>query len=148
MLILLVFAFGIGMPETYGREIARRRNRARGLPPPAQPLAESGVTIGQMVTVTVVNPLKQLFLEPLVAMVCFALALDWAVTFQWFITVRSCCRPCTASAPSARVWRSSLRLAALRSRLRARLPWSRLCTGAPAGPWLSRSGFSRPCMAA
>ncbi|KAF2193242.1 MFS general substrate transporter [Zopfia rhizophila CBS 207.26] len=87
MLILIVFAFGIGMPETYGREIPRRRNKTRGLAPPQQPPAESGVTIGQMATVTVLNPLKQLFLEPIVTMICFCLALNWVVTFQWFITV-------------------------------------------------------------
>jgi DHA1 family multidrug resistance protein-like MFS transporter len=75
------------MPETYGREIPRRRNRTRGLAPPHQPPAESGVTIAQMVTVTVVNPAKQLALEPIVAMISFTLALNWAVTFQWFITV-------------------------------------------------------------
>jgi len=37
--------------------------------------------------VTVVNPLKQLVLEPIVVMISFTLALNWAVTFQWFITV-------------------------------------------------------------
>lgn len=87
MLILLTFAFGIGMPETYGREIPRRRNRNRGLPAPHQPPAESGITIAQMTTVTVINPAKQLILEPIVAMISFTLALNWAVTFQWFITV-------------------------------------------------------------
>ena len=87
ILILGVFAFGIGMPETYGREIPRRRNKTRGVAPPHQPPAESGVTIAQMVMVTVVNPLKQLALEPIVAMISFTLAVNWAVTFQWFITV-------------------------------------------------------------
>jgi drug/metabolite transporter superfamily protein YnfA len=87
MLILLTFAFGIGMPESYGREIPRRRNKTRGLPAPHQPPAESGITIGQMATVTVLNPAKQLVLEPIVAMISFTLALNWAVTFQWFITV-------------------------------------------------------------
>jgi len=87
MLTLLVFAFGIGMPETYGRKISRRRNKYRGQAPPVLPLAESGITISQMVTVTVLNPIKQLLLEPIVAMISFTLALNWAVTFQWFITV-------------------------------------------------------------
>ena len=87
MLTLLTFAFGIGMPETYGREIPRRRNRTRGLPPPSQPLAESGVTISQMATITILNPLKMLVSEPLVIIISFTLALNWAVTFQWFITV-------------------------------------------------------------
>ncbi|PVH95396.1 MFS general substrate transporter [Periconia macrospinosa] len=87
MLILIVFAFGIGMPETYGREIPRRRNKARGLAPPHQPPAESGVTISQMAMTTIINPLKQLVLEPIVIMISFTLAVNWAVTFQWFITV-------------------------------------------------------------
>jgi DHA1 family multidrug resistance protein-like MFS transporter len=83
----MTFALGVGMPETYGREILRRRSKARGLAPPNLPLAESGVTIAQMTTITVINPLKQLALEPIVAMISFTLALNWAVTFQWFITV-------------------------------------------------------------
>lgn len=87
MLILVVFAFGIGMPETYGREIPRRRNKNRGLAPPHQPPAESGVTIAQMAKITLLNPTKQLIFEPIVVMISFALALNWAVTFQWFITV-------------------------------------------------------------
>jgi len=87
MLTLVVFAFGIGMPETYGREIPRRRNKNRGLTPPPQPPAESGVTISQMVMVTVLNPIKQLVLEPIVAIISFTLAFNWAVTFQWFISV-------------------------------------------------------------
>ncbi|KAF2109930.1 major facilitator superfamily domain-containing protein [Lophiotrema nucula] len=87
MLILVVFAFGVGMPETYGREIPRRRNKNRGLAPPHQPPAESGITIAQMATITIINPLKQLILEPIVLMISFTLALNWAVTFQWFITV-------------------------------------------------------------
>ncbi|KAH8710159.1 major facilitator superfamily domain-containing protein, partial [Phaeosphaeriaceae sp. PMI808] len=87
ILIAGTFALGVGMPETYGREITRRRNKARGLAPPHQPPAESGVTISQMAMVTVMNPLKQLAFEPIVAMTSFTLALNWAVTFQWFITV-------------------------------------------------------------
>jgi DHA1 family multidrug resistance protein-like MFS transporter len=86
-LTLVVFAFGIGMPETYGRAILLRRNKARGLAPPHLPPAESGITIRQMATVTILNPLQQLVLEPVVIMISFALALNWAVTFQWFITV-------------------------------------------------------------
>lgn len=87
MIILVVFAFGIGMPETYGREIPRRRNRTQGLAPPHQPPAESGVTIGQITTITVLNPLKQLALEPIVIMIAFTLALNWGAAFQFFITV-------------------------------------------------------------
>jgi DHA1 family multidrug resistance protein-like MFS transporter len=86
-LTLVVFAFGIGMPETYGREILLRRNKTRGLAPPHLPPAESGITIQQMATVTIINPLQQLVLEPIVIMISFTLALNWAVTFQWFITV-------------------------------------------------------------
>ena len=87
IVILFAFALGVGMPETYGREIVRRRAKARGMPVPMQSPAESGVTIGQMVTVTVINPLKMLVMEPIVMMISFTLALNWAVTFQWFITV-------------------------------------------------------------
>jgi DHA1 family multidrug resistance protein-like MFS transporter len=87
MLHLLIFFLALGMPETYGREIPRRRNKNRGLAPPPQAPAESGVTLPQMATITILNPLKQLILEPIVLMISFCLALNWAVTFQWFITV-------------------------------------------------------------
>ena len=87
ILALIVFALGVGVPETYAREIPRRRNRARGLAPPHQPPAESGITIAQMIKVTVINPIKQLALEPVVTMIAFALALNWGAAFQFFITV-------------------------------------------------------------
>jgi MFS transporter, DHA1 family, multidrug resistance protein len=84
---LAAFLFAVGMPETYGREIPRRRNRYRGLPPPHQPPAESGVTLAQMARITVISPLAMLVSEPLVIMCTIYLGLNFAVVFQWFITV-------------------------------------------------------------
>lgn len=40
-----------------------------------------------MATVTVLSPVKQLALEPIVAMIAFTLALNWGAAFQFFITV-------------------------------------------------------------
>ena len=81
------FLFAVGMPETYGREIPRRRNRYRGLAPLNQPPAESGVTIAQMFRITVLTPLRMLVTEPIVILCSFYLGLNFAVVFQWFITV-------------------------------------------------------------
>ncbi|OCK86071.1 MFS general substrate transporter [Lepidopterella palustris CBS 459.81] len=87
MITLVVLVFGIGIPETYGREIPRRRNRRRGLAPPHQSPAESGVTFGQMFQVTVLTPLRMLVTEPVVIMTSLYLGFNFALVFQWFITV-------------------------------------------------------------
>ncbi|KAF2462132.1 major facilitator superfamily domain-containing protein [Lineolata rhizophorae] len=90
--VTMVFAcasllFGLGMNETYGREIPRRRNRYQGRPPPKQPPAESGVTLSQMVRITVITPLVMAVTEPVVIMCTIMLGFSFAVIFQWFITV-------------------------------------------------------------
>jgi DHA1 family multidrug resistance protein-like MFS transporter len=86
MLGLAAYLFGIGAPETYAREIVRRRSRRHGVPHKL-PLAESGVTLRDMAQVTFFAPLKMLVTEPLVIMISLYLALNFAVLFQWFITV-------------------------------------------------------------
>lgn len=79
-------AFGAFMPETYGREILRTRIRYNrsGI---RLPCAQSGVTISEMARITFLTPLKMLFAEPLVILITLYLGLNFAVLFQWFISV-------------------------------------------------------------
>lgn len=57
--------FGIAQPDTYPREIQRRRAR-RNNQPLSLSKAESGVTFKEMAIVTFVVPLKMLVSEPIV----------------------------------------------------------------------------------
>lgn len=86
MLGIAAYLLGIGSPETYAREIVRRRAKRHGVPHKL-PLAESGVTLKEMAQITFFTPLKMLVTEPLVIMISLYLALNFAVLFQWFITV-------------------------------------------------------------
>jgi MFS family permease len=63
MLIAVVYGFGGMMPETYPREILRRRARKAGVPHNL-PKAQSGVTIGEMAHLTIVQPVMMLFSAP------------------------------------------------------------------------------------
>ncbi|MCJ1369237.1 hypothetical protein MMC20_000447 [Loxospora ochrophaea] len=87
MLALAVYLLGIGVPETYGREILRSRARRRGLAPPNLTKALSGVTFAEMARVTFFTPLKMLIAEPVVMLITLYLGLNFAVIFQFFITV-------------------------------------------------------------
>ena len=60
-----VYLFGIAQPDTYPREIQRRRAK-RNNQPLNLPRAQSGVTLKEMATVTLIEPLKMLFSEPIV----------------------------------------------------------------------------------
>lgn len=86
IVIAAAFLFAIGMPETYQREIPRRRARLTGKPFHQEP-AQSGVTISQMFRVTVLDPIRMVFTEPIVALASAMLIFNFAVVFQWFITV-------------------------------------------------------------
>lgn len=83
-LIIAVPAYllGIGVPETYPREILRSRARLGGY---AINLAkaESGVSFGEMAETTLVNPLIMAVSEPVVILVTLYLSLNFAVLFQW-----------------------------------------------------------------
>jgi DHA1 family multidrug resistance protein-like MFS transporter len=82
------FLFGLGIPETYGREIPRRiAKRAGRFESFTEPPAQSGVTIAQMLKITVVTPAVMLVSEPIVMLCSLSLLFNWAVLFQWFITV-------------------------------------------------------------
>jgi MFS transporter, DHA1 family, multidrug resistance protein len=86
MLGLAAYLLGIGVPETYPREIVRRRAKRHGVEH-RLPLAESGVTLAQMIQITFFTPIRMLFTEPIVILVSLYLALNFAVLFQFFITV-------------------------------------------------------------
>lgn len=74
------------MPETYGREILRTRIRYNrsGI---KLPCAQSGVTQAEMARITFLTPIKMLVTEPLVILISLYLGLNFAVVFQWFISV-------------------------------------------------------------
>lgn len=86
MVIAAAFLFGIGMSETYQREIPRRRARRAGKVLNQEP-AQSGVTLSQMVRVTVLDPIRMIFTEPIVILTSAVLIFNFAVVFQWFVTV-------------------------------------------------------------
>jgi MFS family permease len=86
VVIAASFLLAIGMPETYQREIPRRRARRMGKSFHQEP-AQSGVTVPQMFRVTVLDPVRMIFTEPIVALASAMLIFNFAVVFQWFITV-------------------------------------------------------------
>lgn len=82
--IAVVYAFGNMMPETYPREIIRRRARKAGVPHNL-PKAQSGVTLREMAYLTVVQPLAMLFTDPITFSSTLYLAFLFGTVFQWFI---------------------------------------------------------------
>ncbi|KAL8972638.1 MAG: hypothetical protein Q9183_000442 [Haloplaca sp. 2 TL-2023] len=86
MIALAAFLLGVGVPETYPREILRSRARNSGnIVNLAK--AESGETLFEMAQTTLLTPLAMAVSEPVVIMVTFYLCLNFAVLFQWFISV-------------------------------------------------------------
>src|SRR2546423_14951063 len=86
MLIAVVYAFGGMMPETYPREIIRRRARKAGTPHNL-PKAQSGVTLSEMAHLTVVQPVVMLFIDPITFFSTLYVAFIFGTVFQWFIAV-------------------------------------------------------------
>jgi DHA1 family multidrug resistance protein-like MFS transporter len=86
IVIAAVLLFGIGMSETYQREIPRRRARRAGRKFQQEP-AQSGVTASQMARVTILDPIRMLFTEPIVGLISVVLIFNFAIVFQWFVTV-------------------------------------------------------------
>ncbi|GAM84757.1 hypothetical protein ANO11243_027580 [Dothideomycetidae sp. 11243] len=86
MLIAAVLIFSFFMPETYGREILRRRARKQGIPHNL-PKAESGVTLGEMAKVTVVQPVVMFFTDPITFLTTIYVSFLFGTIFQWFIAV-------------------------------------------------------------
>ena len=86
MVCLAAFLLGIGVPETYGRVIVRKRASRTGKPH-SLPAAASGTTVAAMAKITVIDPISMLFTEPLVAMFTLYVSFIFGTTFQWFIAV-------------------------------------------------------------
>jgi DHA1 family multidrug resistance protein-like MFS transporter len=87
MVCLLAYLFGLGVPETYGREILRQRARNLHMPPPTLAPAESGVTLGAMARVTILNPIKMLVADPITIGISLYLGFNFAVLFSFFISI-------------------------------------------------------------
>lgn len=86
MISLAAFLFGIGMPETYPREIARARARRAGVPHKLAP-APSGTTIPAMARITIVDPLKMLVTDPITTLTALYLGFNFGVLFSFFISI-------------------------------------------------------------
>ena len=86
ILAVAVYLFGIAQPDTYPREIQRRRAKRNGVPLKLMD-AQSGVTLRDMSIVTFFVPLKMLVTEPIVIALSFEVGFIFAVTFQWFIAI-------------------------------------------------------------
>ncbi|KAL8722696.1 MAG: hypothetical protein Q9225_000863 [Loekoesia sp. 1 TL-2023] len=86
MIAVAAYLLGIGVPETYPREILRSRAHRGGYKINLAK-AESGVTLGEMAQTTLLTPLAMAVSEPVVIMITLYLALNFAVLFQWFIAV-------------------------------------------------------------
>ena len=87
MLALAAFLLGIGVPETYPREILRRRAKISGNAGPKLAKAESGETLGEMIKITLFTPLQMMFTEPLVVIATLYVAFNFGVLFSFFISV-------------------------------------------------------------
>ncbi len=74
------------MPETYPREIQRRRAKRTGMDLHLFP-AESGVTLKEMSIVTILDPIKMLFTEPIVIGLSLYVAFIFGTIFQFFISI-------------------------------------------------------------
>lgn len=86
MLALAAYLLGVGMPETYPREIMRQRAKRTGI---AQnmPKAPSGVSLREQLQVTFLTPVSMLFVEPIVIIATIYLGFNFAVIFSLFIVV-------------------------------------------------------------
>ena len=86
MITLAAYLFGIGMPETYGREIVRTRARRAGVPHKLMP-AESGTTIPAMARITIINPLIMIVSDPITILTSLYLGFNFGVLFSFFISI-------------------------------------------------------------
>lgn len=86
-----VLLVSINMPETYQREIPRRRaryqNKSRAQVVAAQTPAESGTTLAAMIKCTVIQPAIMVVTQPIVCLTSMIMFFTFALTFQWFISV-------------------------------------------------------------
>ncbi|KAK5717389.1 hypothetical protein LTR15_009283 [Elasticomyces elasticus] len=91
IVLAIVFLFGLGQSETYQREIPRRRARHSGTSRKdfirRQDPALSGESLGEMLRITVFDAIIGPFTDPVIALSTLFLLSNFAVVFQWFISV-------------------------------------------------------------
>lgn len=87
MISLAAYLFGIGVPESYPREILRQRARNLHMPPPKLAPAESGVSLGEMARVTILHPIKMTVTDPITIGISLYLGFNFAVLFSFFISI-------------------------------------------------------------
>ncbi|KAK3645476.1 hypothetical protein LTR22_014738 [Elasticomyces elasticus] len=91
IVLAIVFFFGLGQSETYQREIPRRRARYSGTSRKdfirRQDPALSGESLGEMLRITVFDAIIGPFTDPVIALSTLFLLSNFAVVFQWFISV-------------------------------------------------------------
>lgn len=78
MLCAFVTIFGIGISESYQREIPRRRAKREGRKLQQDPPL-SGSTLGEMIRITGIDPIRQLFTEPVVMLSTIFVTFNFAV---------------------------------------------------------------------
>ena len=86
IITLPALLFGVAMPETYGREILRRRARRNGQSIKLAKAA-SGVTFSEMAQLTVISPIKMAITEPIVIGLSLYVGLIFALIFQFFVAI-------------------------------------------------------------
>ena len=86
MVALCLYIFGFMIPETYARQILRRRARKAGVPPKLEK-ALSGETLAEMSQITIVTPVKMLFSEPIVIFATLYVSFLFGTIFQFFISI-------------------------------------------------------------
>ena len=86
ILCAAILLFGIGMSESYQREIPRRLAKRSGRVLQQDPPL-SGSTFGEMAKITVVDPIIQTFSDSIVMMSVLILVFNFAVVMQFIITV-------------------------------------------------------------
>lgn len=86
MFCLLALAVGLGMPETYPREIVRRDARRHGVRHSLSP-ALSGDTFGKMTKHTIIDPAIMIVSEPIVIGSALLVGTSFAVIFGLFTAV-------------------------------------------------------------
>ncbi|KAK4561546.1 hypothetical protein LTR86_004225 [Recurvomyces mirabilis] len=91
IIMAVIWIFGLGQSETYQREIPRRQAHYSGQSRKelilTQDPALSGVKASEMFKITVLDPIRQVFTDPVVALSTLFLLFNFGVLFQWFISV-------------------------------------------------------------
>jgi MFS family permease len=75
---VFVLLLTLGLSETYTKAIQKKRSGKKGQKAPVGPLLK------QLVSVTVLTPVKMLMVEPIVALLSLYVAFNFAILFTFF----------------------------------------------------------------